>query len=452
MPLEVIMPALGMAQDSGVLVAWHKAAGDAVAEGDVLFEVETDKATMEVEAQGAGYLVDVAVEAGAEVPVGQVIARIAETPEATEPAGPDKAAESPAAASGGAAEELPEGQVVIMPTLGMSQDTGLLVSWLKSPGEAVAADDVLFEVETDKSTVEVPAGADGYVAAQLAEAGEEVPVGQTIAIISAQAPDNPVVRIAAPAMPAADAVPAMPAAEPAGLATTEATAAETPAGRPGGPRPEPRTDGRILASPKARRLAMKEGLDLGRLAEAGYPQPYHARDVETLKSLPVSSPAGVAGATPCQITARVNADGQAGFLQWMQTETGGAPEPGALWAAFAAAALREAGGGMERLAVELAPLHGPARVFADPDLAGLSALTGGEADQPPDLRLRDPTGSPITGLSLGAPACPVLTVSREGDALILTLDFTAPQLEDQAALAFLTGFAGRLEEPLRHLL
>ncbi|MBV6638758.1 MAG: lipoyl domain-containing protein, partial [Mameliella sp.] len=51
MPHDVIMPALGMAQDSGLIVAWHKEPGAAVATGDVLFEVETDKATMEVEAQ-----------------------------------------------------------------------------------------------------------------------------------------------------------------------------------------------------------------------------------------------------------------------------------------------------------------------------------------------------------------------------------------------------------------
>ena len=81
MPHDVIMPALGMAQDTGHLLAWHKKPGDAVAEGDVLFEVETDKAAMEVEAQSRGYLTDVAVEAGTDVPVGQIIASISETPE-----------------------------------------------------------------------------------------------------------------------------------------------------------------------------------------------------------------------------------------------------------------------------------------------------------------------------------------------------------------------------------
>ena len=59
---------------------------------------------------------------------------------------------------------------VIMPALGMAQDSGLIVAWHKAPGDEVAAGDVLFEVETDKSTVEVEAGQDGFVAALLAEA------------------------------------------------------------------------------------------------------------------------------------------------------------------------------------------------------------------------------------------------------------------------------------------
>ena len=189
MPLDVIMPALGMAQDTGRIVAWHKASGDAVAAGDVLFEVETDKATMEVEAQEPGFLTDVAAAAGDDVPVGDVIARIADAPG-------DSASPSPAPSDNASspADALPEGNSVIMPTLGMAQDTGQLVAWHKTPGEAVAADDILFEVETDKSTVEVPAGFEGYIAAQLAEAGEDVPVGDTIAVISAAPPDTPVVR------------------------------------------------------------------------------------------------------------------------------------------------------------------------------------------------------------------------------------------------------------------
>ncbi len=72
---------------------------------------------------------------------------------------------------------------VIMLALGMVQDTGLIVAWHRSSGDTVKADDVLFEVETDKSTVEVPAGADGVVTQIRHAAGTEVPVGDVIALI-----------------------------------------------------------------------------------------------------------------------------------------------------------------------------------------------------------------------------------------------------------------------------
>ncbi|WP_370197886.1 biotin/lipoyl-containing protein, partial [Roseibium sp.] len=339
MPHEVIMPALGMAQDSGQLLAWHKKPGEAVAAGDVLFEVETDKAAMEVEAQKEGYLTDVSVEAGSDVPVGQVIAMISETPEGAGEAGnatsPEKAADTAEPAPGGmeaGEDELPDGHQVIMPTLGMAQDTGLLVAWCKQPGEAVAADDILFEVETDKSTVEVNAGRDGFVAALLAEAGEEVPVGQAIAVISAQKPDKAVLRKAAGARTSA-------AGETAPEQQEKTEPANTPA-----PSPEkrvaaktaPGVAGRVLASPKARRLAQEQGLDLQRLADAGHPQPFHVKDLETLKTLHVETAAASATAQRFELRAEVSGAGFADFVAWAK-DNGGQADQAALLAGFAAA-------------------------------------------------------------------------------------------------------------------
>lgn len=76
---------------------------------------------------------------------------------------------------------------VIMPALGMAQDTGRLVSWLKKVGEAVDESDVLMEVETDKTTMEA-AGASGFVSELFASAGDDVPVGNVIAIITNDKP------------------------------------------------------------------------------------------------------------------------------------------------------------------------------------------------------------------------------------------------------------------------
>src|SRR6056297_1576158 len=210
MPHEVIMPALGMAQDTGLIVSWFKSPGDVVKSGDALFEVETDKATMEVEAPVDGYLTNVQADAGAEVPVGNVIALISDTAEDSGTltnAAPADAQSEPSAEPLAQKAALPEGAEVIMPALGMAQDTGLIVAWHKSPGDAVASAEILFEVETDKSTMEVEAGHDGFVAALLAEAGEEAPVGDVIAIISSEQPDTPLQRSIAEAASAKPAAP-----------------------------------------------------------------------------------------------------------------------------------------------------------------------------------------------------------------------------------------------------
>lgn len=436
------MPALGMAQDAGRLVAWLKAPGDRVVRGEPLFEVETDKATMEVEAQADGYLGAVSAAEGDDVPVGQVIARISDNAE-----GQGDAAPVAPAPGGQAAGALPEGHPVTMPQLGMTQDTGLLVSWQKQPGDKVAAEDVLFEVETDKSTMEVAAGRDGWLAATLAEAGEDVPTGQPVAIIADAKPDAPVARsvrdggapAAAPAQETApqQAADAAPTPGPAPKAAPKAA-----------PTPVP-TGGRILASPKARRLAMEQGLDLGRLAAAGHPQPYHAADLEVLRRLPAPAAAGAAAAPPRRLTAACARDGAADFIAWA-AEAQGLTDADAILAGLAGASLRahepvtvavdRAGGGR----------GGGARAFVVPPGRSLSAVT--ETDAEPALMLRDLRGTRLSGVALGPGDVPVLSVVRDGAGLSITLECAAAQLDADAAIRLVCAFADRMEQPLRHLL
>jgi pyruvate dehydrogenase E2 component (dihydrolipoamide acetyltransferase)/2-oxoglutarate dehydrogenase E2 component (dihydrolipoamide succinyltransferase) len=277
MPHEVTMPQLGMAQDAGKILSWLKAPGDPVAKGDALFEVETDKATMEVEAQASGFLTHVSAGAGEDVPVGRAIARISETADSA-----DEPPVTPAASPD--ADSLPEGRQITMPQLGMAQDSGVLVGWRVELGAKVSADDTLFEVETDKATMDVPAGTIGYLAATLAEPGENVPVGQPVAVISAEKPEALVARSVAVATPAKPSTPAAAPPKPA------------PTPKPATPAPAAATGDRVLASPKLRRIALEKGLDLTRLVQAGHPQPYHMRDIEALESLSVSAPATTPGA------------------------------------------------------------------------------------------------------------------------------------------------------------
>ena len=440
MPHEVTMPQLGMAQDTGTLVAWLKKPGEAVAQGDALFEVETDKATMEVEAQAAGFLVEVSAAEGEDVPVGRVIARISETADAA-PEAPAAAPEAPAASP---ADALPDGRSVIMPALGMAQDTGRLVEWHVAPGDAVAEGDVLFEVETDKTTMEVAAEAAGFVAALLAEDGEDVPVGERVAILSAERPDAPVKRARAAAPVSASKPRSAPPSEP----RSEAEAPKAVSAAVSSATPDP--SGRILASPKARRLALEQGLDLARLAAAGHPQPFHVRDLEVLKALPAAVPAAAAGTAPAarRIVAEVPADGFAPFAAWA-AEAEGLSDETAFLASFAAASLRAAGGPESVcVAVERA---GENSHYRDPDRAPGRSESDPEA-LPADLVLRDLRLDRIASVELGPEAAPVLTITRRGDGLAVTLECSADHLTAEAALALASGFAGRLEEPLRHLL
>ena len=135
-----------------------------------------------------------------------------------------------------------------MPALGVAQDTGKLVRWLKAEGDEVAKGEPVMEVETDKVTVEVEAPADGLLGGVRATEGEDVPVGQVVAYVLAPGEEAPAEE---------------QAAAPAAVAPAPASAH---ADGDGAAAPPPR---RRLASPKARRIAQERGVDLERLSGSG---------------------------------------------------------------------------------------------------------------------------------------------------------------------------------------
>ncbi|TDL77712.1 pyruvate dehydrogenase [Palleronia sediminis] len=424
MPHDVIMPALGMAQDKGVLVAWLKQEGDEVREGDPLFEVETDKATMEVEAQGAGFLIDLRAAEGDSVPVGEIIARIAET--AGTPAAKTAPPEDDAADDMSAS--VPEGRKVIMPALGMAQDTGRIVGWAVAAGDSVSEGDTLFEVETDKATMEVAAECDGYVAAILAEAGDDVPVGETIAVISGTRPEAPVSRGAA--------------SEPQAAAPAQA-AAPNLSSQPARPPAPIEAGGRILASPKARRLAQERGIDLARLVAAGLAQPFHAADLDRPEAA-APAPRPAMQLATLRLSARAPAAGFDALIGWAEGE---GAESGAILAALASGALRETTGA-ERIAIELRP---QGRCLHDADLARPDGHDRDDAETPPTLILRDLTATRLTAIEGGTANLPALTLSRDRDDLVLSLSVDPETMDEALATGLLAGFADRIADPLRQL-
>jgi pyruvate dehydrogenase E2 component (dihydrolipoamide acetyltransferase) len=156
---------------------------------------------------------------------------------------------------------------VIMPALGMAQETGTLIRWLVEPGAMVNKGDPLMEVETDKAMVEIEAPATGILAQVTAAAGDEVPVTQVIAVIMAPGEDS---ELAAPAV--------APAAAPT---APQAAAAPPPTGSPAASPLAVRVAGpqRVLASPKARRLAAEQGLALETVRGTGPEGAIQASDV-----------------------------------------------------------------------------------------------------------------------------------------------------------------------------
>ena len=161
---------------------------------------------------------------------------------------------------------------VIMPALGMAQETGRILRWLKSEGEAVVKGEPLLEVETDKVSLEIEAPADGTLAAICAAEGEDVPVGEDVALVLGAGEtlaDAPAESVLEPARPRA------------------ADAHETARGAPGPPGPG--------ASPRARRLAREHGVVLASVAGSGPHGAVLASDIEAAVAAPTGSKTDAAG-------------------------------------------------------------------------------------------------------------------------------------------------------------
>jgi pyruvate dehydrogenase E2 component (dihydrolipoamide acetyltransferase) len=169
---------------------------------------------------------------------------------------------------------------VIMPALGMAQETGKVLRWLKRQGDAVTKGEPLLEIETDKATVELEAPESGTLAQVSVAEGETVPVGRVIARILAPG-ETGVAPLPAPGPVASPALPSRDTPAPARSAAGAPTAAVAAA--PVAP------SGRVPASPKARRLAKERGVDLAALAGSGPAGAVLADDVLMAQAAPAMS-------------------------------------------------------------------------------------------------------------------------------------------------------------------
>ncbi len=210
MSIEVRVPTLGESVTEATVATWFKKPGEAVAVDEMLCELETDKVTVEVPSPSAGTLAEIVAGEGETVGVDALLATLSEG-EGAAPAPAAKAEEAapaPAAANGAGAGGAGGGASVdvMVPTLGESVTEATVSTWFKAVGDAVAQDEMLCELETDKVSVEVPAPAAGTLTEILAKEGDTVEASAKLAVIggagavaAAPAAADPAPAAAAPA-------------------------------------------------------------------------------------------------------------------------------------------------------------------------------------------------------------------------------------------------------------
>jgi pyruvate dehydrogenase E2 component (dihydrolipoamide acetyltransferase) len=286
----ILMPRLSDTMTEGVIAAWHKKVGDTVKKGDLLAEVETDKATMELESYKDGTLLHIGSDKGGKLQVNDLLAIIgapgedvsglvkgsnapaAETKkEAPAPAKEEKKAAPQKEAAPAAAMDLTKvDEVILMPRLSDTMTEGVIAAWHKKVGDAVKKGDLLADVETDKATMELESYKNGKLLYIGAQKGDKVPVNALLCIIGEEGKVD-IDKIVAAAKggvvaPAAVEAPAENKISSNGVAAGGSTA---PAKEAVASTLSVDASGRIKASPLAKKLAAEKGINIAQVQGTG---------------------------------------------------------------------------------------------------------------------------------------------------------------------------------------
>jgi pyruvate dehydrogenase E2 component (dihydrolipoamide acetyltransferase) len=277
----ILMPRLSDTMTEGVIAAWHKKVGDNVKKGDLLAEVETDKATMDLESYKDGTLLFTGTEKGGKIQVNDLLAIIGKPGEdisklvktggaapataapAVSPASAAPAAAVPAAKPAGGLDISTMQEVILMPRLSDTMTEGVIAEWHKKVGDMVKKGDILADIETDKATMELESYKEGKLLFTGAEKGQKIAVNDLLAIIGDEGKVNVqqivdasknkgAVSAAVPVEQKAEAAASTAAAEPV---STESHSLNG--------------NGRVKASPLAKKLASEKGIDLSKLHGSG---------------------------------------------------------------------------------------------------------------------------------------------------------------------------------------
>ena len=287
MSFSVTMPALGESVTEGTVTRWLKNEGDVVAVDEPLLEVSTDKVDTEIPSPAAGVLSKIVVGVDQTVAVGAELAVIAQAGASTPapvaaapvaaPTPPPVAA--PVAASG-------SGTVISMPALGESVSEGTVTRWLKNIGDAVAVDEALLEVSTDKVDTEIPSPVAGILLAIDVAVDTTVAVGARLGLIGVQGGAPAPVATPAPVAPAPVAVAPAPVAAPVATPVAPTPVAPAPVSQP--------TDAYV--TPIVRKLANDLGVNLASVKGTGIGGRIRKEDIEALA--PKNAPAAPSAVAP----------------------------------------------------------------------------------------------------------------------------------------------------------
>jgi len=272
----ILMPRLSDTMTEGVIAAWHKKVGDAVKKGDLLAEVETDKATMELESYKDGVLLHVGSDKGGKLQVNDLLAIIGTPGEdisslikqnsGNTVTGPEKKettpvpAAVPAIVSPATIDIAKMDEVVLMPRLSDTMEEGVIAAWHKNVGDTVKKGEVLAEIETDKATMELESYKNGTLLHIGAQKGEKIPVNGLLCIIGEKGKVDIDAIIAATKSGVSPQPVAQSSKASSGPATASTTQIVTSASI---------ENGRVKASPLAKKLAAEKGIDIKAISGSG---------------------------------------------------------------------------------------------------------------------------------------------------------------------------------------
>ncbi len=309
---EVIkMPRLSDTMEEGVVAQWLKKKGDKVEEGDILAEIETDKATMEFESFYEGTLLHIGVEEGDGAPVDALLAIIGEEGEdisdlidgkgedksedkkETEEKEEESSDEEESSENDNSSDddaEIPEGvEIITMPRLSDTMEEGTVASWLKKEGDEVEEGDILAEIETDKATMEFESFYSGTLLHIGIEEGDGAPVDSLLAIIGPEGTDVSAFLDKAKSGGKPSGKKKSDSSSDSKESKEESSASSSSSSESSSS--EGKDGGRIFASPLAKKMAEERGIDLSEVNGSGENGRIVKKDIEDFKPSEKSAPA-----------------------------------------------------------------------------------------------------------------------------------------------------------------